>query len=132
MALTIVSSLPDDTEVLLSRIIGAAVAVHRTLGPGFLESVYCRALCIELDLLGIPFERERVINVLYRGQEVGGGRIDFIVAGTVVLEIKSVARLEPVFQAKVISYLKATGLRAGLLLNFNAALLKDGIKRIVL
>ena len=132
MAMRIVGSLPEQTEVLLGRIIGAALTVHRTLGPGFLESVYGRALGIELSLLGIPFERERGLTIYYRGQDVGGGKVDFVVAREVVLEIKAVAHLDPVFQAKVISYLKATGLRVGLLINFNEAMLRDGIRRLVL
>jgi GxxExxY protein len=132
MAIHALSSLPEETEVLLGRIIGAGLTVHRTLGPGFLESVYCRALAIELDVLGIPYERERLTTVQYRGREVGFGKVDFVVADEAVLEVKSVARLDPVFQAKLISYLKATGLRAGLLMNFNTAMLRDGIKRVVL
>jgi GxxExxY protein len=132
MAIAVFSTLPEATELLMKRTIGCALTVHRQLGPGFLESIYCRALYIELDLEGIPYERERSLAIEYRGQQIGAGRVDFIVGGAVVVEIKAVTNLDPVFQAKVISYLKATRLRAGLLINFNAALLKQGVKRLVL
>jgi GxxExxY protein len=132
MALVIPSDLPPETEELIRRAIGCALAVHRELGPGFLESIYATALALELEAAGLPFERERPIVVRYRGTPIHGQRVDFIVANAVIVEVKSVARLDPVFQAKLISYLRTTGLRAGLLINFNASLLKEGVKRIVL
>ena len=132
MAIAVFSTLPEETEALLQRIIGCALHVHRHLGPGFLESVYTEALCIELEVQGIPFERERAVVVTYRDRKIPGQRVDLIAGGAVIVEIKSVARLDPLFQAKLISYLRTTGLRAGLLVNFNAELLKDGLKRIVL
>jgi GxxExxY protein len=126
------STLPPDTEHVVSRVIGCALAVHRELGPGFLESIYASALAIELTANGIPFERERAVWVHYRGTPIPGQRIDFIVASAVIVEIKAVARMDPVFQAKLMSYLRTTGLRVGLLINFNTPLLKEGIKRVVL
>ena len=126
------SALPPETDALITRIIGAALSVHRELGPGFLESIYSAALGFQLTDDGIPFERERAVTVKYRGRLIPGQRVDFIVNNTVIVEIKSVARLDPVFQAKVISYMRTTGLRAGLLINFNSSLLRDGIKRFVL
>jgi len=132
MPLLISSTLPEDTEMVLSRVIGCALTVHRELGPGYLESIYATALAVELSANRLPFERERAVSVNYRGTLIPGQRVDFIVANSVIVEIKSVARLDPIFQAKVISYLKTTGLRAGLLINFNTALLKEGLKRIVL
>jgi GxxExxY protein len=132
MALLISSNLPDETEAVVGDIIGCALAVHRVLGPGFLESIYATALGIELTASGIPFERERSVWVDYRGTKIPGQRIDFVVADSVIVEVKAVARLDPIFQAKVISYLRTTGLRAALLINFNSLLLKDGLKRIVL
>ena len=132
MPLLISSTLPEDTEMVLSRVIGCALTVHRELGPGYLESIYAAALAVELSANRLPFERERAVSVNYRGTLIPGQRVDFIVANSVIVEIKSVARLDPIFQAKVISYLKTTGLRAGLLINFNTALLKEGLKRIVL
>jgi GxxExxY protein len=132
MPLLISSTLPPETEEVIDRVIGCAVTVHRHLGPGFLESIYATAMALELAAAGLPFERERAVAVNYRGTLIGGQRVDLIVANSVIVEIKAVARLDPVFQAKLISYLKTTGLRAGLLINFNMPLLKEGLKRIVL
>jgi GxxExxY protein len=131
MPLLISSTLPPETEEVIDRVIGCAVTVHRHLGPGFLE-IYATAMALELAAAGLPFERERAVAVNYRGTLIGGQRVDLIVANSVIVEIKAVARLDPVFQAKLISYLKTTGLRAGLLINFNMPLLKEGLKRIVL
>ncbi len=125
------SVLPEETDALITRIIGCAITVHRELGPGFMESIYSAALCLELEANRIPFELERPIAVSYRGHPIGGQRVDFIVDDAVILEIKAVARLDPVFQAKLISYLRTTGLRVGLLMNFNTPLMKEGIKRFV-
>jgi GxxExxY protein len=131
MVIAAFSTLPGETELLLERIIGCALEVHRQLGPGFLERIYMKALCIELKANGIAFEREREITVMYKSHMITGQRVDLVIGGVVVVEVKSVARLDPVFQAKMISYLRTTGLRAGLLVNFNVNLLKEGIKRIV-
>jgi GxxExxY protein len=132
MPLQISSTLPVETEEIISRIIGCALAVHRELGPGFLERIYSTALCLELDADGLSFEREKAVTVTYRGIAIPGQRMDLIVAGTVIVEVKAVAHFDPVFQAKLMSYLKTTGLRAGLLINFNRTLLREGIKRVVL
>ncbi len=131
MPLSIFSTLPDETEALIERVIGAAIEVHRRLGPGFLESIYLRAMCIELAANSIPFECERPITVTYRDTPISGQRVDLIVANSLILELKAVSRMDPVFQAKLISYLRTTGIRAGLLINFNLPLLKEGIKRVV-
>ena len=122
----------DHEQELTERIIGCAIAVHRALGPGLLESVYVGALCIELAHEGISYERERRVPLEYRGASIGDYRIDLVVENRVIIEIKSVVRLEPVFGAQVLTYLKISGLRVGLLLNFNKGVLKDGIKRFVL
>jgi len=103
--------------------------VHSELGPGFLETIYSSALAIEFETGGIAFEREKPVVVMYRGSPILGHRLDFVVAGAVVLEIKAVTRIEPIFRAKLISYLRATKIRAGLLINFNHLLVKDGIER---
>ena len=132
MTLLIASDLPNETEEVISEIISCALTVHRALGPGFLENIYATALSIELSTRGVAFERERAISVEYRGTPIPGQRIDFIVAQSVIIEVKSVARLDPIFQAKLISYLRTTGLRAGLLINFNSMLLKEGLRRVVL
>ena len=132
MGLRIASDLPDETEQVIERVIGCSLDVHRTLGPGFLERIYVKALALELEAAGLPFEQEREIVVMYRGTPIRGQRVDLIVASAVILEVKSVAHLDPVFQAKMISYLRTTGLRAGLIVNFNSTLLRDGVKRVVL
>jgi len=123
---------PDaDVDELARRVIGAAIEVHRHLGPGFLESVYEEALCVEPELREIPFDRQRPIGVDYKGHSVGQGRLDLLVGDKLLVELKAVDRLAPIHNAKVISYLKATSLHLGLLINFNVPLLKDGIRRII-
>ena len=124
---------PDKkTDELAYAVIGAAIEVHRVLGPGFLESVYEEALCVELELRGIPYSRQHVVAVNYKGRAVGEGRLDLLVGGELVVEIKAVDALAPIHSAQDISYLKATGHELGLLMNFNVPILKDAIKRIVL
>lgn len=112
-------------------VIGAAIEVHRQLGPGFLESVYEEALCIELEERHIPFEREKEISVLYKNRHVGAQRVDLLVGQSLIVELKAVEALADIHKAQVISYLKATRLTLGLLINFNVPVLKDGIQRIV-
>ena len=112
--------------------IGCCITVHRKLGPGLLESTCARAVCIELHAAEIPFEAEKHIAVIYRGQLLCHHRLDLVVANQVVVEIKSVDRLAPVHQAQLLNYLRVSGLRVGLLVNFNVPVLQDGIKRIVL
>jgi GxxExxY protein len=125
------SNLPPEVEDVMSRVIGACIEVHRHLGPGFLESVYHRAVCIELGIRGVPYDEQKVIDVVYKGHRLQGQRLDLIVDSRVVLEVKAVSQLEEIHGSQVVSYLKATGLRAGLLINFNAVVLKAGIRRIV-
>lgn len=103
---------------LTERIIGAAVRVHRELGPGFLESIYEEALSVELRLLGLTFERQKPVPVFYRGHPVGEHRLDLLVESQVVVELKAINTLENIHFAIVRSYLKALGLRDALLLNF--------------
>lgn len=118
---------------ITEAIIGAAIEVHRQLGPGLLESAYQECLCKELSLRGIPFERERPLQLEYKGLELECGyRLDILVANLVVIEIKSVETLAPVHEAQLITYLKLGGWKVGLLINFNVAVLKDGIRRRVL
>jgi len=121
-----------DRDELTEKIIGAAIEVHRILGPGLLESIYEEALAIELDLRSIPFRRQVEIDVQYKGHTIKGQRLDLLVEGQVVVELKSVTNLPEVAMAQVLSYLKASGLKRGLLLNFGAPKLIDGIKRISL
>lgn len=122
----------DHDHVVTDRVIGCAIEVHRVLGPGLLERAYLTALCVELAHCGLQFERERPFPLLYRGVDVGAYVPDLIVEGKAVIEVKSVSHLEPLFTAQVITYLRITGLRVGLLLNFNRPKLMDGIKRVVL
>lgn len=118
---------------LTGQIIGAAIEVHRALGPGLLESAYQACLARELSLRGIAFEREKPLPVEYKGLELDCGyRLDFLVEDRVVLELKAVDRLLPVHEAQLLTYLKLTGCRVGLLINFNVAVLKEGIVRRVL
>ena len=117
---------------LTEKIIGLAIKVHRTLGPGFLESVYQAALAYELGKAGIPFEKEMGLPVAYQDilLEVGF-RCDFLVDNQVIVECKAVKEVTPLDHAQLLNYLKITNLQLGLLINFNVRILKDGIKRIV-
>lgn len=121
-----------ELDRLAHEVIGAAIEVHKALGPGYLESVYESALGIELDHRGILYERQKAYSLEYRGLPVGDGRIDLLVAGILIVELKAVEQFAPIHKAQVISYLKATGCRLGLLINFNVTVLKDGIQRIIL
>jgi GxxExxY protein len=118
---------------LTKSVIGAAIEVHRALGPGLLESAYEICLCRELNLRGIQFQRQLPIPLEYKGVELDCGyRSDVIVEDTLLLELKAVDALLPIHEAQLLSYLKLTGLSVGLLINFNVELLKDGIRRRVL
>jgi GxxExxY protein len=125
------SRVDDRTESLAEAVIGAAIEVHRWLGPGMPETSYRNALCHEFDLRGIPYEYEVPINIMYKGKPVGQGRIDLVIGKALIVELKVVESLNEVHRAQLISYLRITGLQLGLLINFNVALLKDGIKRVV-
>jgi GxxExxY protein len=130
--LRVPTTLPSETEDVITRVIGCCLEVHRELGPGLLERVYARAACIEFDAVGLPYQRERLVALFYRGQALAHHRLDLVVADQIVLEIKCVECLRPVHHAQLLGYLRASRLRAGLLINFNSAVLKDGLKRIVL
>ncbi|MEQ8848143.1 GxxExxY protein [Botrimarina sp.] len=124
---------PDEAaDRVASAVLDAALEVHRVLGPGFLESTYESALAVELSLRQINIERQKPIALAYKGVSVGDARLDLLVEGLVVVELKAVDTLAPVHQAQVINYLRATKLQLGLLINFNVPLLKDGVKRIAL
>ncbi|MDH7578537.1 MAG: GxxExxY protein [Bacillota bacterium] len=124
---------PDkEVDRLAHEVIGAAIEVHRHLGPGYLESVYEEALAVELNLRGIPFVRQKTIAVNYKGHPVGEGRLDFLVGESLVVELKAVDALAPIHKAQLLSYLKTTGFRLGLLINFNVSVLKEGIQRVIL
>jgi GxxExxY protein len=117
-------------DPLTQKIIGAAIEVHKSLGPGLLESIYEEALCYEFELRGIRFQRQVGIDVTYKGKIIKGQRIDIIVENEVVIELKSVSRIHEVVFAQLLSYLKATGFKRGLIINFGEKRLVDGIKRI--
>lgn len=121
-----------ENDVLTQRIIGAAIEVHRTLGPGLLESIYEQALCHEFDLRGIAYERQVEIDVVYKGKVIKGQRIDVLVEQEVIIEIKSLTKLPEISMAQILSYLKATGLKRGLIINFGEKMLRDGLRRISL
>ena len=125
------TSMVHDYEVT-GRVIGCAIEVHKKLGPGLKEDSYLNALCEALTREKIPFARQKTFQVAFQGVTVGKYRPDLIVADTVVVEVKTVDRLIPLFTSQIISYLKLTGLRVGLILNFNVARLAEGIKRVVL
>ena len=117
-------------DEVTENIIGAAIEVHKILGNGLLESIYEEALCLELHHRKIPFERQVAIDVLYKGTVIKGQRLDVLVDKQVVVELKSVSALPNVVTAQVLSYLKATGLKRALVINFGEQRLVDGIRRI--
>ena len=123
-----------DTEInrLTHRIVGCAIEVHRALGVGLLEPAYETAMCIELDDEGIKYVRQTLLPAFYKGRCLGEYRIDLIVEDQVIVEIKAVERFNPSFEAQLLTYLRITGKRVGLLINFNSRLLKDGVQRLVL
>src|SRR5829696_6267258 len=129
-AKNIPAEMPENA--VTERIIKCAIAVHRELGPGLLENVYEEAMDIECSLDGLAVQRQTKMGIVYRGRSIGEYRLDMLVNDLVVVEIKSVERLDPVFDAQVLTYLKITGKRIGLLINFNSRLVKDGIKRFIL
>ncbi|MCL0087901.1 GxxExxY protein [Dehalococcoidia bacterium] len=118
---------------LTEKIVGAAIEVHRHLGPGLLESAYEECLCRELELRGLSFERQKPLPLEYKGIKLDCGyRIDVIVESKVVLELKCVDAIAPVHAAQLLTYLRLSALKVGLILNFHVAVMKDGIKRLVL
>ena len=121
--------MPDD---LTEKIIGAAIEVHRELGPGLLESIYEEALCYEFELQGIKYQRQVPADVIYKGKVIKGQKVDLLVEDEAVVEIKSLSKMPEVALAQTLSYLKATNLRRGLIVNFGEKRLIDGIKRVAL
>ena len=121
-----------DISELSSKIIGAAIEVHRALGPGLLESVYEECLCHELDLQGMSFERQKPLTVTYKGKNLECGyRLDLVVEKEIILELKSCENIEPIHRAQLLTYLKLSGLHLGLILNFNVPAMKNGVVRVV-
>jgi GxxExxY protein len=124
--------MEEPPDPLTSRIIGCAITLHRFLGPGLLESVYQTGLAIEFGHSGIAFDRERRLRITYRGIKLGEFHPDFVVEDQVIVEVKSVSAHDRVFDAQVLTYLRLTGIKTGLLLNFGRPVLREGIKRFVL
>jgi GxxExxY protein len=119
-------------DELSKVVVDSAIAVHRVLGPGLLESTYTSAMEIELGSRGIPFEAEWPVSASYAGRPLGVAyRADLLVAGKVLVELKSVAAIEPIHTAQLLTYLRLANLKLGLLLNFNTPLMKDGMRRVV-
>jgi GxxExxY protein len=117
---------------LSHEVIGAAIEVHRVLGPGLLESVYEEALCVELNLRGVPFVRQPAVDLAYKGHSIGQGRLDLLVGGELIVELKAVEVLADIHTAQLLTYLRTTGHQLGLLINFNVPVLRKGVKRVVL
>jgi GxxExxY protein len=119
-------------DELTERVIGAAIEVHRVLGPGLTEIMYEEALCHEFDLRGIPYQKQVSVDVFYKGKKIGQTRIDLLVENRLIVELKACDGLNQIHRAQCICYLRATRLQLALLVNFNVAVLKDGLKRIIL
>ena len=124
------SDMPENA--ITERIIKCAIEVHKQLGPGLLESIYEDAMTVEFELEGLRYSQQVKLPVIYKGRELGELKLDLLVEDMVVVEVKSVERYDPVFEAQVLTYLKLTKKRVGLLINFNSRLVKDGIKRFIL
>jgi GxxExxY protein len=123
----------QENDRLTESVIGFAIEVHRQLGPGLLESAYEECLCFELKQSGLAYRRQVSLPITYKSVRLDCGyRLDIVVEQSVVLELKTVERLLPVHEAQMLTYLKLSGIRTGLLLNFNSAVLKDGLRRLVL
>lgn len=117
---------------LTERIIACAIEVHKTLGPGLLESVYEEALAEEFTLRGVAFYKQKEISLKYKGKEIGKHRIDYLIENEVIVELKAVENMNRIYEAQILTYLKAMEKRVGLLINFNVERLKDGVKRLIL
>ena len=116
---------------ITEKIISCAIEVHSNLGPGLLESVYEEALAYEFDLRGIKYQRQRAIELKYKGKKIGAHRVDFLVEGEIILDLKATEGINNIYVAQVLTYLRATKKRVGLLINFNVERLKEGIRRLI-
>jgi GxxExxY protein len=124
--------LPPELELVVTRTIGCAIRVHKTLGPGFREGIYQDALKVEFSKEGLPCRSDMIVDVFYGGERLRCQKLDLVVDRLIVVEIKAVDRLHPVHQAQLLSYMKAAQLPVGLLMNFNAQYLKSQLRRFVL
>lgn len=131
MSSTSDKSSQDHLNALSRKVIGLCLEVHRELGPGLLESAYEEALAFELSTCGLAFERQKEVPLRYKGAELGCSyRLDFVIEGELILELKAVSELQPIHHAQLLTYLRLEHRSLGLLINFNVPLLKDGIHRI--
>jgi len=121
----------DEINTVTERIIGCAIEVHRVLRCGLFEALYRSAMAIEFDAAGLTYQREARLPAVYKGRLLGQYRIDFIVENLVIVEIKSVERMNPIFDTQVLTYLRLAKKRVGLLINFNSRLVRDGVKRLI-
>ena len=124
--------IPQEVEDVGYRVIGCGITVHRILGPGFKEIIYKRAFCLELAEQGLSYECEKKVLVPYKDAKLAGHRIDLIIENAVIVELKAIPRVGEIHRRQVLSYLKASGLRLGYVMNFNSEILKHGTKRVVL
>jgi GxxExxY protein len=121
-----------DTDHLTQKIIGCAIDVHQELGPGLLESIYESAMAVELEYQKLLFQQQVIVPIHYRGKLIGEHRIDLIGENEVIVELKSVERFDRIFEAQILTYLRLTKLKTGLVINFNSRMLHEGVKRFVL
>ncbi len=131
---SVVSLTPKEFPLkgITERIISCAIEVHSILGPGLLESVYEDALAQEFTLRGIAYEKQKEISLKYKGKEIGKHRIDYLIENEVIVELKAVETMNKIYEAQILTYLRAMDKRVGLLINFNVERLKDGIKRLII
>ncbi len=128
-----IETMPYENDPLTKKIIGFAIGVHRHLGPGLLESAYEECLCYEIEQGGLSFRRQVALPIVYKAVRLDCGyRMDIVVQDQVIVELKTIERLLPIHEAQMLTYLKLSGIRIGLLLNFNTPVLKDGIRRMLL
>ncbi len=131
--LIIMDTLTEESiNIITESIIGSAIEVHKNLSPGLLEKIYENALCIEFEKNNIRYQKQKEITVKYKDKYIGDFRMDLVVEDCVVVELKSVERVDPLFEAQLLSYMKLGNYKIGLLINFNSKLLKEGIKRRIL
>jgi GxxExxY protein len=120
-----------DTDYVTQKVIGCAIEVHKILGPGLLESSYESCLAFELLNIGLPVERQTLLPIIYKGNKIDAGyRLDILIPNKVIIELKSVDKIQPIHTAQLITYLKLSGIKTGLLINFNVQKLTTGLKRI--
>lgn len=128
----IVNDMDDKINFITEKIIGCAITIHKSLGPGLLESIYEKAMCIELKENNLNYESQKQIPVYYKNTNLGLFKIDLVVENQIILELKSTERMDPVYDAQILSYMKLGNFKFGMLINFNSSLLKYGIKRFIL